>query len=62
MRGGCERERERERPEEGGAERELGERMNGLAATAGAVWLKLRSDFTYRTPPDHIRTYVLEVR
>lgn len=32
--------------------------MNGLAATAGAVWLKLRSDFTYRTPPDHIRTYV----
>lgn len=62
MRGGYERERERESDQRRGAERELGERMNGLAATAGAVWLKLRSDFTYRTPPDHIRTYVLEVR
>lgn len=29
--------------------------MNGLAATAGAVRLKLRSDFTYRTPRP--RTY-----
>jgi hypothetical protein len=32
--------------------------MNGLAATAGAVRLKLRSDFTYRTPRAAIRTYV----
>lgn len=46
----CENENENGRGKE---RRGFGERMNGLAGTAGAVRLKLRSDFTCRTPrPD----------
>lgn len=67
-----EREKEREMEEnerwlrEGVREagRGYGERMNGLAAAAGAVRLKLRSDFTYRTPRPYtyVRRYVLKLR